>query len=63
MPIRELRPICPVCCCVHSIIVPPAALICLQVVKCLQCDEPFKTDIPRSGQWEMKRTGQLLFGQ
>jgi hypothetical protein len=42
---------------------PPAALLHLREVKCLQCGVPFKTDIPRSGKWEMKQSGQLLFGR
>jgi len=63
MKIRELRPICPMCCCVHSIIMPPAALVHLQEVTCLQCGGLFKTDIPRSGTWKMKQTSQTLFGR
>jgi transcription elongation factor Elf1 len=63
MPIRELRPICPVCCCVHTIIVPSAALVSIQKVKCLQCGAAFETKIPRSGEWEMKPRGQQLFGR
>jgi hypothetical protein len=62
-PNRELRPICPACCGVHRIKVPPAARISVREINCLQCGKPFQTELPRSGKWEMTASGQLLFGR